>query len=90
MCRNSEQCYPKKIRKLKNRDIIILDFQLELLVYQKQLELSFFKNIAKTQSVPFPSYILIVIRCTGARFLVNFRFINCEIKNIYPQEAGMY
>ena len=25
-----------------------LDFQLKLLVYQKQLELSFFQNVAKT------------------------------------------
>ena len=42
-----------------------LDFQVKLLVYQKQLELSFFQNVAKTTklSVPFPSYIVFVIRC---------------------------
>ena len=34
-----------------------LDFQLKLQVYEKQLELSFFINITKTQSVSFPSYI---------------------------------
>ena len=33
-----------------------LDFQLNLLVYQKQLELSIFQNVAKTQSVPFSYY----------------------------------
>ena len=40
-----------------------LDFQLKLLVYQKQLELSFLQNVAKPQSVPFSSYIVFVIRC---------------------------
>ena len=30
-----------------------LDFQLKLLVYQKQLELSFFQNVAKTTKRPF-------------------------------------
>ena len=32
-----------------------VDFQLTLLVYRKQLELSFFKNVVKTRSVSFPS-----------------------------------
>ena len=32
----------------------------------------------------------IAVEHTGARFLVNFRFQNCEIKDIYPQEAEMY
>ena len=36
-----------------------LDFQLKLLLYQKQIELSLFKNVAKTQSVPFPIYLRI-------------------------------
>ena len=30
-----------------------LDFQLKLLVYQKQLELSFFQNVAKTTKRSF-------------------------------------
>ena len=30
-----------------------LDFQLKLLVYQKQLELSFFQNVAKTTKHSF-------------------------------------
>ena len=40
-----------------------LDFQLKLLVYQIQLQLLFFQNVAKTQSVPFPSYMIFVVRC---------------------------
>ena len=46
-----------------------LDFQLKVLVHQQQLELSFFKNVAKTQSVPFPSH-------KGIRFKVIFILIN--------------
>ena len=49
-----------------------LDFQLKLLVFQLQLELSVFKNFAKTQSVPFPSYIILVIRC---KVILNFILI---------------
>ena len=49
-----------------------LDFQLKLLVFQLQLELSVFKNVAKTQSVPFPSYIIVVIRC---KVILNFILI---------------
>ena len=40
-----------------------LDFQLKLLVYQKQRELSFFQNVPKPQSVPFPSDRVFVIMC---------------------------
>ena len=29
-------------------------------------------------------------KAQGARFLVNFLFLNCEKKNIYPQEDEMY
>ena len=40
-----------------------LDFQLKLLVYQNQLELSFFQNVAKTTKRSFFLLYSIVIRC---------------------------
>ena len=40
-----------------------LDFQLKLLVYQSQLKLSFFKNVAKHKVFLIPFYIVLVIWC---------------------------
>ena len=53
-----------------------LDFQLKLLVYQKQLELSFLQNVAKTTKRSFSSYIVFVIRC---------KVIFISIKALYLQ-----
>ena len=60
---------PKEDKKRKKKGISILtfiikstklDFQLKLMVYQKQLELSFFKNVSKTQC----SFSLLYRTCT--------------------------
>ena len=61
-----------------------LDFQLKLLVYQKQLELSFFQNVAKKQSVPFSSYIVFVIRCKVIINLMKALYLVAKQETLTP------
>ena len=51
-----------------------LEFPLKLLVYQKQLELSFLQNVAKTTKRSFSSYIV---------FAIRYKVIFISIKALY-------
>ena len=64
ICRIIVPSNQKKIRKKRGVSILIFIINkyknwlsVERVLYQKQLEFSFFKNVVKIQSVPFPSYI---------------------------------
>ena len=49
--------------------------------YIKKIELSFFQNVAKTQSVPLPSYIVFVIRCKVIFISIKHCTLNRKLDN---------